>query len=162
MVSVDLGNRNSIPSLACVCSDVQVRATPDMEPELHKTGKIPLREAFPESFSAWRRKDPIEVGSGSSELSSSAFWTDLISSEELEKEQELISREDGVVIRDSEHLWYYREFLRQFERVSCKWLPQLSACGDYGVVWDQQQLFLWHEQHPCSHNHSQFHVHLKT
>ena len=88
-----------------------------MELETHKTGKIPLREAFPESFSAWRRKDPIEVGSGSTELSRPTFWTDLISSEELEGEQKRILEQDAVEIRDSEHLWYYREFLKQFPGV---------------------------------------------
>eukprot|EP00122_Pirum_gemmata_P008013 Pgem_evm1s7374 len=40
---------------------------------VHVTGKIPLREAFPESISAWRRKDPIEVGSGSRRLSVDYF-----------------------------------------------------------------------------------------
>lgn len=87
-----------------------------MRPEAHRTGKIPLREAFPESFSAWRRKDPIEVGSGSTELSTPTFWTDLIAADELESEKKLIA-EDGITIRDSEHLWYYREFLKQFPQV---------------------------------------------
>jgi len=85
--------------------------------EAHKTGKIPLREAFPESLSAWRRKDPIEVGSGSTQLSNPAFWTGLIDAAELESEQKRIAKEDGVKIRDSEHLCYYREFLKQFPKV---------------------------------------------
>lgn len=103
---------------------MQVRANPEMELELHKTGKIPLREAFPESFSAWRRKDPIEIGSGSTELSRPTFWTDLISTEELEGEKKRILEQESVTIRDSEHLWYYREFLRQFPGV---WTPISAA-----------------------------------
>lgn len=98
-------------------SGSQVHAVPNMALETHKTGKIPLREAFPESFSAWRRKDPIEVGSGSTELSQPGFWTDLIGAEELESEKLRVAKDDAVTIRDSEHLWYYREFLKQFPEV---------------------------------------------
>lgn len=94
-----------------------MHAVPGTALETHKTGKIPLREAFPESFSAWRRKDPIEIGSGSTELSRAGFWTELISTAELEAEKQRIATDEGVTIRDSEHLWYYREFLRQFPEV---------------------------------------------
>eukprot|EP00127_Corallochytrium_limacisporum_P006424 Clim_evm14s227 gene=Clim_evmTU14s227 len=44
----------------------------------HVTGKIPLREAFPKSPSRWRRKDPIELGSGSRVLSQAAYWDELV------------------------------------------------------------------------------------
>ena len=39
---------------------------------------------------------------------------DIICAEELAGEKERILKDDGVVIRDEEHLMYYREFLRAF------------------------------------------------
>lgn len=76
-------------------------------------GKWVLRWAFPECPSRWRRKDPIEVGSGSARLP--AWFADRIPPGELSAEQARIAREDRVAIRDAEHLAYYRVFRRQFE-----------------------------------------------
>ncbi|KAI8350546.1 hypothetical protein B0O80DRAFT_500736 [Mortierella sp. GBAus27b] len=75
--------------------------------QLH--GKFILREAFEdEAFSAWRKKEPIEVGSGTTILPT--VLQDAISQEELKKEQEEILANDGIKIRDAEHLRYYRVF----------------------------------------------------
>lgn len=71
-------------------------------------GKVLLRLAFPETTSAWRRKDPIEVGSGSARLP--MFFQERIAPETLEAEKERIAREDRIEIRDAEHLAYYRNF----------------------------------------------------
>ncbi|KAF9327782.1 hypothetical protein BG006_008952 [Podila minutissima] len=81
--------------------------------QLH--GKFILREAFEEeAFSAWRKKEPIEVGSGTTILPK--MFQESMSAEELQKEQERILGEDGIKIRDVEHLQYYKVFLKVFGR----------------------------------------------
>jgi asparagine synthase (glutamine-hydrolysing) len=74
-------------------------------------GKWVLRWAFPECESRWRRKDPIEVGSGSTRLP--AWFAERTSAKRLAEEQERILNEDRVEIRDAEHLAYYQAFRRQ-------------------------------------------------
>ncbi|MDE1880340.1 MAG: hypothetical protein KGI89_07330 [Euryarchaeota archaeon] len=71
-------------------------------------GKFLLRLAFPEVPNRWRRKDPIEVGSGSARLTEHFRTT--ITKREFERERERVLREDQVEIRDPEHLAYYRVF----------------------------------------------------
>jgi asparagine synthase (glutamine-hydrolysing) len=73
-------------------------------------GKWVLRWAFPEAIACWRRKDPIEVGSGSARLP--ALFAERISAEEFSAEQRRIREEDRIQIRDPEHLGYYRAFQR--------------------------------------------------
>lgn len=73
-------------------------------------GKWVLRWAFPECESRWRRKDPIEVGSGSTRLP--AWFAERTPAERLGQEQARALREDRVEIRDAEHLAYYRAFRR--------------------------------------------------
>ncbi|KAG1699170.1 hypothetical protein DVH05_014087 [Phytophthora capsici] len=77
-------------------------------------GKLILRQAFPESFSQWRAKEPIEAGSGTTRLRLGYFdsyWSD----EEFEGQQRLVLREHGVFIRDREHLYFFLAFLRAFD-----------------------------------------------
>ncbi|KAF9346086.1 hypothetical protein BGX26_002436 [Mortierella sp. AD094] len=79
--------------------------------QLH--GKFILREAFEEeAFSAWRKKEPIEVGSGTTVLPK--MFQESMSPEELKKEQDRILAQDGVQIRDVEHLKYYKVFKKVF------------------------------------------------
>jgi asparagine synthase (glutamine-hydrolysing) len=89
-------------------------------------GKIILREAFPETVSCWRRKDPIEVGSGATELP--RYLAQRTSLAALAAEQERIRCDERVTIRDAEHLAYYRIFrivfgdappLRRFGKNAC-------------------------------------------
>jgi asparagine synthase (glutamine-hydrolysing) len=82
--------------------------------ELRQTGKICLRLAFPESISAFRRKDPIEVGSGCSEAHLKEYFEQLIPDAVFVVEKDRIQREDSVTIRDVEHLFYYNEFRKVF------------------------------------------------
>jgi len=78
----------------------------------HETGKIVLREAF-ETCASWRRKDPIEVGSGITVIGHDPFWADLISDEELTRQTtELLSR--GFVLQSKEHLANFRAFEAAF------------------------------------------------
>ncbi len=73
-------------------------------------GKWVLRWAFPECENRWRRKDPIEVGSGSTGLP--GWFAEHTSAERLVTEQARIRQEDRVEIRDAEHLAYYLAFRR--------------------------------------------------
>lgn len=75
-------------------------------------GKWILREAFPEAASRWRRKDPIEVGSGSTRFPE--WFAARTPAAELRAEQQRILAEDRVEIRDAEHLQYYRAFRRRW------------------------------------------------
>ena len=64
----------------------QIRLTLDGPTQLHMTGKIVLREAY-DTPSSWRRKDPIEVGSGASCVAKDEFWKDALGDDEYEKER---------------------------------------------------------------------------
>ena len=75
-------------------------------------GKWVLRWAFPECESRWRRKDPIEVGSGSTHLP--RWFAERLPPERLSEAQARIRREDRVEIRDAEHWAYYQAFRRVF------------------------------------------------
>ncbi len=75
-------------------------------------GKVLLRFAFPEVPAVWRRKDPIEVGSGSTRLPE--FFRERMAPRAFVAAQDRIRREDGVAIRDAEHLAYYRVFREVF------------------------------------------------
>jgi asparagine synthase (glutamine-hydrolysing) len=57
---------------ACI-GERPIELCPAGERLVHQTGKLPLRGAFPRALSAWRRKDPIEVGSGSDKLGKGWF-----------------------------------------------------------------------------------------
>lgn len=91
----------------CV-DDVEIELSPSTARALHTAGKICLRRAFPESVSAWRRKDPIEVGSGSTYLTE--YFNQYITDDEFQYEQSSAQEVDKVIIKDKEHLYYYRQF----------------------------------------------------
>jgi asparagine synthase (glutamine-hydrolysing) len=75
-------------------------------------GKVLLRLAFPKATSAWRRKDPIEVGSGSTGLTT--YFEKQTDPDAFAAEVERIRRDDRAEIRDAEHLAYYYGFRRVF------------------------------------------------
>jgi asparagine synthase (glutamine-hydrolysing) len=80
------------------------------ERQEHITGKVILREAY-ETVSSWRRKDPIEVGSGVTVIGHDPYWKDYISDEEFKKETaELLKR--GYCIKSKEQLANFRVFER--------------------------------------------------
>ena len=67
-----------------------------------------LREAY-DTVASWRRKDPIEVGSGITVISKDDFWAEMISDAELnDARAEMLSR--GYVLKDKEHLANFRAF----------------------------------------------------
>ncbi|GMH45120.1 hypothetical protein BSKO_13077 [Bryopsis sp. KO-2023] len=104
--------------------------------ELHQTGKLCLREAFPESLAAWRRKDPIEVGSGSTLLSKPGFW-------EAKDVDIPDANQAKVVIRDKEHATYFKAFLRCFPsgRVESKFTGTQPCVGCGHDLYSDKTLF---------------------
>mmetsp|Transcript_3420 Transcript_3420/g.5270 ORF Transcript_3420/g.5270 Transcript_3420/m.5270 type:complete len:344 (-) Transcript_3420:114-1145(-) len=80
----------------------------------HQTGKIVLREAY-ETVSSWRRKDPIEVGSGVTVIGHDSYWKDIVTDEEFKEEMaEAMAR--GFDIKTKEYLVNFRAFERCFGR----------------------------------------------
>ncbi|KAG2497871.1 hypothetical protein HYH03_004137 [Edaphochlamys debaryana] len=77
-------------------------------------GKVPLRELFPRVTSAGRRKDPIEVGCGTTALSRPGFFDELVDDSTFAVEAAFVLEQHGVEIRDKEHLVYYRAFREVF------------------------------------------------
>lgn len=73
-----------------------------------KWGKWIMRKAFEDVLPAeiaWRRKDPIEVGSGTTTLPN--FFNMKISNSEFEEKKRKYFEIDKVTLRDKEQLFYY-------------------------------------------------------
>ncbi|KAF9583320.1 hypothetical protein BGW38_009754 [Lunasporangiospora selenospora] len=94
--------------------------------QLH--GKFILREAFEEvAFSAWRKKEPIEVGSGTTVLPK--LFQESMTPETLKAEQDRIFEQDGIKIRDVEHLQFYKVFKKVFGDDLSTYPPKLIKDG---------------------------------
>ena len=78
----------------------------------HDTGKIILREAY-DTVASWRRKDPIEVGSGVTIIGHDPHWNDVISDEDFAVECKQLHLR-GFVIKNKEHLVNFRAFENVF------------------------------------------------
>ena len=78
----------------------------------HETGKVVLREAY-DTIASWRRKDPIEVGSGITVIGHDPFWADLISDAEMQSEAAALAAR-GYTIKNKEHLANFRAFEEAF------------------------------------------------
>jgi len=78
-------------------------------------GKFILRKAFegmlPREIT-WRAKTPIEAGSGTADLP--RFFGSRVADVEYSDKRARYLREDGVTIRDKEHLAYYEAFRSRF------------------------------------------------
>ncbi len=87
-----------------------VRFALEIGPELkvrQTIGKYILRKSFEDSVPqeiAWRKKEPIEHGSGSSEL------RDVISSMVSHEELQLATEKTGIRFINEEHFFYYRVY----------------------------------------------------
>lgn len=76
-----------------------------------KWGKWIIRKAFEDSLPeeiAWRRKDPIEVGSGTTTLPN--FFNQRIPDSEFDEKKRKYLEKDKVTIRDKEQLYYYESY----------------------------------------------------
>jgi len=89
-----------------------IKLTLDSEPIMHAVGKVVLREAF-ETCASWRRKDPIEVGSGATVIAKDEYWAGQLSDEEYAKAKEEF-QELGMVVRTKEHLINLRSYIGVF------------------------------------------------
>jgi len=78
-------------------------------------GKWILRKSYenllPDEF-IWRGKEPIEYGSGTTKLT--FIFENKIEDKEFKEKKEKIRKEDGVIIRDKEHLYYYQIYKEIF------------------------------------------------
>ena len=87
--------------------------SPDDEPKKVTTGKIVLRDAFPEVISSKRRKDPIEIGSGITELGLKGFFSSIVVQDE-EQNERAIALKMGIRLRDLEQIKYFQCFRSLF------------------------------------------------
>lgn len=74
----------------------------------HITGKLLLRDSY-DTVASWRRKDPIEVGSGVTVIGHDKYWKDIVSDEELKDASEQLLKH-GFVIKSKEYLVNFRVF----------------------------------------------------
>ncbi|EQC41665.1 hypothetical protein SDRG_01623 [Saprolegnia diclina VS20] len=100
-------------AFALTCSkDDLVGVDPHKSALVH--GKLILRQAFPEATSCWRTKVPLETGSGTTPLAT--LFQERADPANFEAEKRAVFVGDGIVIRDPEHLHYYRIFKRIFRQ----------------------------------------------
>lgn len=85
---------------------IQLQYTTEKIP--HMTGKLILREAY-DTVSSWRRKDPIEVGSGVTIIGKDDFWESRLPDEEFQAEIKAL-HERGFNIKTKEYLINFRAF----------------------------------------------------
>jgi len=83
--------------------------------QVHTTGKVILREAF-RTGSSWRRKDPIEKGSGATIIGHDDYWTTHhgLSDDEFQAEKERLQNEERITIRTKENLVNLRIYKKVF------------------------------------------------
>ena len=89
-----------------------IRLTHGGERLEHACGKVVLREAY-ETLSSWRRKDPIEVGSGITVISKPEYWAEITSDADFEDARAAAATR-GFVLKDKEHLANFRAFVQIF------------------------------------------------
>lgn len=89
------------------------------EYQSHITGKLLLRRAY-ETVASWRRKDPIEVGSGVTVIGHDDYWNEFVSDEEFQRESQVLLKH-GFVISSKEYLVNFRVFRACFQEENGDW-----------------------------------------
>ncbi len=97
---------------ACV-GELELEARPGDPRERRLTGKLPLRAALPESLSARRRKDPIEVGCDSARTREGSLKTSSPRAS-TRKQRPAPRKTTGSSVRNAEHLYDLHRFLQVF------------------------------------------------
>lgn len=100
----------------CIADDrCQIQLLLGEEYKVHTTGKVLLREAF-RTGSSWRRKDPIEMGSGATVIGHDEYWTEhhSITDEEFQNEQTRLREEEEIIIPSKEYLMNVRIYQEVF------------------------------------------------
>ncbi|KAF0695996.1 Aste57867_13209 [Aphanomyces stellatus] len=77
-------------------------------------GKLILRQAFPEAYSQWRDKEPIEQGAGTSQLRLGYFESRVDDATFAARRHAHFVAHD-VVLRDKEHVFFFEQFLAAFD-----------------------------------------------
>ncbi|OQR97097.1 hypothetical protein ACHHYP_12732 [Achlya hypogyna] len=77
-------------------------------------GKRVLRQAFPEASSQWRPKEPIEQGAGTTQLRK-GYFKEYPPGEDFAIAQAAAYAAHRVVVRDREHMYFFRQFLAAFD-----------------------------------------------
>jgi asparagine synthase (glutamine-hydrolysing) len=107
---------------------IELSPQPLAERTPHTAGKACLRFAFPDSGSAFRRKDPIEMGSGCSHVHMKEHFgkkwgvhadtddTDENTDNAYDAEVARVLLQEGVKITYAEQLFYYAEFKKVFPK----------------------------------------------
>jgi asparagine synthase (glutamine-hydrolysing) len=96
-----------------------IQLTYNSEKIPHLTGKLLLRQAY-DTVASWRRKDPIEVGSGVTVIGQDDFWKLQLPDAEFQaEEKELKSR--GFVITSKENVVNFRIFEQIFGGANGVW-----------------------------------------
>jgi asparagine synthase (glutamine-hydrolysing) len=117
----------------CIADDrCQIQLTLGEEYAVRTTGKVLLREAF-RTGSSWRRKDPIEKGSGATVIGHNEYWTEHhgITDKEFETEQQRFKEDEGVAILSKEYLVNIRIYQKVFGGLvhpTRKRLPDGEGC----------------------------------
>ena len=114
------------------------------------TGKVLLREAFV-TGSSWRRKDPIEVGSGATRIKNDTYWTTCpapytLSDADFHTAIRQLHTEDHVTIKTKENfinLRIYREIFHGLTHAERRRLPPGQGCIDCCFELQPQQMFCY-------------------
>ncbi|KAI8622785.1 hypothetical protein BC830DRAFT_6804 [Chytriomyces sp. MP71] len=97
--------------VALQCNKDDLVGPDPMDPALVH-GKYVLRVAFPEAASQWRKKIPLETGAGTTPIGE--VFTKSVEKEWLSAQMDEVYTRYGIVIRDAEHLHYFRVFEKLF------------------------------------------------
>jgi asparagine synthase (glutamine-hydrolysing) len=124
---------SDVQRVDCIADDrCQIQLILGQEYNLHTAGKVLLREAF-RTGSSWRRKDPIEKGSGATVIGHDEYWTEHhgITDEEFKEEQYKLKEEEGIVLPSKEYLVnirIYQTIFGGFVHPTRKRLPMGEGC----------------------------------
>jgi len=135
----------------CIADDrCHIQLILGQEYKVNTTGKVVLREAF-RTGSSWRRKDPIEKGSGATVIGHDEYWTKYhsLTDEEFQEEQTRIREEDNVNIRSKEYLVnlriYKKIFGGLFHPTRKRFPPEeISRCKDCHFELDRPDALFCH------------------
>jgi len=130
----------------------------------HTTGKVLLREAF-NTGSSWRRKDPIEVGSGATIIGKDEYYNNpvttpkhlIISDEEFHKEQTNLKENENIIINSKEYLINIRIYQQVFGGLihsTKKRFPKDDIKGCIGCCFEIRDSMFCHlcGAYPAQHN----------
>jgi len=124
----ELGIRVKIPYLSEKVKSFAMALNPDLKIK-DGVGKWILRKAFENNLPAefvWRKKTPIEYGSGTT-LLKKVIETSVEDDEFIQKKSEY--KKEGVEIRDKEHMYYYEIYREVVGRIPSSKSNEIKCVG---------------------------------